>query len=148
MRCWRQRRKTLQTEVEQLRHRRTVGAKEIAILIKNNQDAEHLKKQMQEVQQRIKLKTEILNEVLAALLDLQLQLPNLTDDSVPEGKDETSNRTELQFTATYRSFHLSQNNITRSCRIGKIWLWQAAWPAVVLHFFQANWRFCTGHSSK
>ena len=90
-----QRRKNLQTEVEQLRHRRTVGAKEIAALIKNNQDAEHLKKQMQEVQQRIKPEAEKLNEVLAALLELQLQLPNLTDDSVPEGKDEASNRTEL-----------------------------------------------------
>ena len=80
-------------EVESLKNRRNTVSKEISILKKSgdNDGAEPLIQEMKAANQRIKDLDEQLSEVMVSLEDIVMTIPNLCDDSVPEGNDDSDN---------------------------------------------------------
>jgi seryl-tRNA synthetase len=80
-------------EVEQLKSRRNNVSKEIAQLKKtgDNTGAEPLITEMKEANSRIKSLDEELAEVQNDLHTIVMSVPNLCDDSVPEGQDDSDN---------------------------------------------------------
>ena len=87
------RRLALLGEVEQLKNRRNTVSKEIAPLKKagEHDKAEPLIAEMREVSDRIKEMDKELTGVQEQLADVVLSIPNLCDDSVPEGNDDSDN---------------------------------------------------------
>lgn len=87
------RRLALLGEVEQLKNRRNTVSKEIAPLKKagEHDKAEPLIAEMREVSDRIKAIDKELASVQEKLADVVLSIPNLCDDSVPEGNDDSDN---------------------------------------------------------
>lgn len=87
------RRLALLGEVEQLKNRRNTVSKEIAPLKKagEHDKAEPLIAEMREVSDRIKEMDKELAGVQEKLDDVVLSIPNLCDDSVPEGNDDSDN---------------------------------------------------------
>ncbi len=80
-------------EVESLKNRRNTVSKEIAVFKKNKDDsgAAPLIDEMKQVGVRIKELDEELNTVHHELDDIVMSVPNLCDDSVPEGNDDEDN---------------------------------------------------------
>ena len=87
------RRLTILAEVEGLKNRRNTVSKEISVFKKSGDDsgAEPLIREMKEANQRIKELDEELNAVMDSLQDIVMSIPNLCDDSVPEGNDDADN---------------------------------------------------------
>jgi seryl-tRNA synthetase len=83
----------LLSEVEQLKNRRNTVSKDIAVLKKNNEEAqaEPLILEMRQVAERIADLDKTLAEVQVRLEDVVMSIPNLCEDSVPSGKDEYDN---------------------------------------------------------
>ncbi len=84
-------RRQLLGEVEGLRNKRKTVSQEIAQLKANKQDADQLVTDMREVGSRIK---ELEKELATTQQDLQaivMEIPNLCQDSVPFGKDDSEN---------------------------------------------------------
>jgi seryl-tRNA synthetase len=82
--------------VEELKARRNVGSKEIGGLYRDGRqnEAETMKAEMSALGEEIKeleVKARAFEEELA---QLELQIPNLFDESVPVGADESANRVE------------------------------------------------------
>lgn len=80
-------------EVELLKNRRNISSKEIAALKQagNNTAAEPLIVEMRAVSDKIRDLDLVLAEIETELHNIILIIPNLCDDSVPEGKDEHDN---------------------------------------------------------
>jgi seryl-tRNA synthetase len=85
------RRRDLLQKVEGLRHRQRVAGEEIARLAKAKEDVSVLRTEMKGVSEDIKSLEEELDRVQAGLQDVLAGLPNLPDDSVPEGPDAAAN---------------------------------------------------------
>lgn len=85
-----QRRKTL-GEVEALKAERNKVSEEIAKMKKEKQDATPEIERMRKVGQRIKQMDSDVANTEAQLSDIILNLPNLANESVPVGKDESAN---------------------------------------------------------
>jgi seryl-tRNA synthetase len=87
------RRLALLGEVEQLKNRRNTVSKEIAPLKKagEHEKAEPLITEMREVSERIKELDKELTAVQQELGDVVMSIPNLCDDSVPSGNDDSDN---------------------------------------------------------
>jgi seryl-tRNA synthetase len=87
-----ERRKLLQ-EVEALRAERNAGSKQIGALMREGQrdEAENLKQHMSQIGERISELDEQLRQVEADLREKELWVPNMPDDSVPVGPDESHN---------------------------------------------------------
>ena len=87
------RRLALLGEVERLKNRRNTVSKEIAPFKKagEHDKAEPLIAEMREVSDRIKKMDKELAGVQEQLADVVLSIPNLCDDSVPEGNDDSDN---------------------------------------------------------
>ncbi len=86
-----ERRRALLAEVETLRNRRKTASAEIGRRKKAGEDADDLMAEMREVGERIKSLEEELTGVEAKLRDIVMAIPNLCDDSIPVGKDDTDN---------------------------------------------------------
>ena len=86
-----ERRKALQIETEQLQSERNASAKSIGKAKAHGEDIEPLLAAVQDLGDRLASSESALQEVQAALRDIELDLPNLLDASVPDGKDETDN---------------------------------------------------------
>ena len=84
---------TILGEVENLKNRRNTVSKEISLLKKagDNREAEPLITEMKEANGRIKELDEQLTGVMEELQDIVMTIPNLCDDSVPEGQDDSDN---------------------------------------------------------
>lgn len=84
---------TILGEVEGLKNRRNIVSKEISLLKKagDNSGAEPLINEMKEANQRIKDLDEQLTEIMEELHGIVMTIPNLCDDSVPEGQDDSDN---------------------------------------------------------
>ena len=84
---------TLLGEVERLKNRRNTVSREIAPLKKagEHEKAEPLITEMREVSERIKELDRELTDVQNNLKAVVLSIPNLCDDSVPKGTDDTDN---------------------------------------------------------
>lgn len=80
-------------EVEKLKAERNSVSEEIAKMKKNKQDATSEIERMRDVSQNIKAMDSDLAEVEAGLNAVLLTIPNMPNESVPVGKDETENRT-------------------------------------------------------
>ena len=83
-------RKKLQLETESLQAERNQLSKDIAKKIKT-EDVSPLKNKVSEINERIKSIADALEQVRAQLTDIYLDIPNVPDDSVPDGKDEDDN---------------------------------------------------------
>lgn len=83
----------LLAEVENQKNRRNTVSREIAELKQsgNNEQAEPLIAEMREVSARIKEMDVELGQVQDQLTDIVMSIPNICDDSVPQGKDDRDN---------------------------------------------------------
>ena len=84
-------RRKLLAELESLRNRRKTVSSQIAELKKQNEDAESLILEMREVGERIKELEKQVASVEENLQDIVMGIPNLCDDSVPQGRDDSEN---------------------------------------------------------
>ncbi len=84
---------TLLAEVEQLKNRRNTVSREIAPLKKagKHEKAEPFILEMREVSARIKQLDTELTTIRRQLDEIVLSIPNLCDDSVPQGTDDSNN---------------------------------------------------------
>ena len=82
-------RRELLSELEGMRNRRKTVSSEIAVLKKENKDAESLIAEMREAGDRIKDLEKQVNEVEESLSEIVMGIPNLCDDSVPPGADDS-----------------------------------------------------------
>ena len=80
-------------QVETLKNRRNTVSKEIAPLKQagEHEKAEPLIREMREVGDQIKSLDSDLADIEAQLNDIVLSIPNLCDDNVPQGKDDSDN---------------------------------------------------------
>ncbi|SDB90026.1 serine--tRNA ligase [Acinetobacter boissieri] len=85
------RRKILQSKTESLQAERNSGAKQVGQIKKSGGDASEIMARMQAIADEIKAAEVDLSELQSTLEDKLLAIPNLPDDSVPEGKDEADN---------------------------------------------------------
>jgi seryl-tRNA synthetase len=85
------RRKAAQVRVEELRNERNVKSKEIGKAKASGQDAGALMTEVQSLGAALEAGEAELETVQTELKDLQLGMPNLLDDSVPDGRDESDN---------------------------------------------------------
>jgi len=92
-----EKRRELLAELESLRNRRKIVSSEIAELKKQKMDAESLILQMREAGDRIKELEKQVASVEENLQDIVMGIPNLCDDSVPQGMDESENVEERQW---------------------------------------------------
>jgi len=86
-----QERRDLLVELESLRNRRKTVSGEIAELKKRNEDAESLILEMRTAGERIKELEKQVTAVEENLQDIVMGIPNLCDDSVPQGIDDSEN---------------------------------------------------------
>ena len=83
----------LLAEVETLKNRRNIVSREIAELKQagNNEQAEPLISEMRDVSSRIKNMDIELSEIQKQLSDIVMSIPNICDDAVPQGNDDSDN---------------------------------------------------------
>ena len=84
-------RRELLTELESLQNRRKTVSSEIAELKKQNKDAESLILEMRKAGERIKDLKKQVASVEEDLQEIVMGIPNLCDDSVPQGMDDSEN---------------------------------------------------------
>ena len=90
-----ERRKHLQVETQQLQSERNASAKSIGKAKAQGEDIEPLLAAVKNMGDRLAASETALQEVQTGLRDIELGLPNLLDDSVPDGVDENDN-TEIR----------------------------------------------------
>lgn len=86
-----ERRKILQVETQQLQSERNSSAKAIAKAKAQGEDFEPLLAAVEDLGERLSKSESSLQELQVRLRDIELDLPNLLDDSVPDGKDAKDN---------------------------------------------------------
>jgi seryl-tRNA synthetase len=96
-------RKRLQVEADELRNQRNTRSKSIGQAKAAGQDIQPLLDEMAELKGSLEANEATLRAVQSELDDLLLGLPNLIDDSVPEGTDENDN-VEIRRWGEPRSF--------------------------------------------
>ena len=82
----------LQTELDELKNNKNSVSKEIGILASKDQDIGSLKKQSEQISSEIESKQKDFDKLKIALESELLEIPNLPDDDVPIGSDESSNK--------------------------------------------------------
>ena len=91
------RRKHLQTAVQELQNRRNTQSKSIGKAKAAGEDIAPLMAEVAAFGDRLKAMDAELGELQEQMRDISLSLPNLPDASVPDGKDEASNREERRW---------------------------------------------------
>ena len=86
-----ERRRARLLEVEELRHHRNTVSDEIAGLKKSGKNTDTLVAEMRQVSEKIKSLEKILSEDENTIQTILMGLPNIPNQSVPVGKDETEN---------------------------------------------------------
>jgi seryl-tRNA synthetase len=86
------RRKELQTRMEQLRNERNARSKEIGMAKAKGQDTAPLMAQVADLGSNLKTAEEDFGRIEAELEAIQYGLPNLLHESVPDGADENANQ--------------------------------------------------------
>lgn len=86
-----ERRKHLQVETQQLQSERNASAKSVGKAKAQGEDIEPLLAAVKNLGDRLAASETALQEVQTGLRDIELGLPNLLDDSVPDGVDENDN---------------------------------------------------------
>ncbi len=96
-------RKTLQTRTEELQARRNSLSKQIGVLKGKGEDTAPVMAEVAGIADELKAGAERLDALQGELNDLLMGVPNLPDESVPAGADETGN-VELRRWGTPRTF--------------------------------------------
>ena len=86
-----ERRKALQVETENLQSERNSSAKSIGKAKAQGEDIAPLLAAVKDMGDRLTECESALQDIQGQLRDIELDLPNLLDDSVPDGKDESDN---------------------------------------------------------
>ena len=86
------RRKHWQVHVEKLRAERNKISKEIGVAAREGSDVDALKRQVEKAMYGLTDAGGELKAVQASLRKIELDLPNLLDEAVPDGKDKSANR--------------------------------------------------------
>ncbi len=84
-------RKSLQVENEELKNKRNTVSKEIGIAKSKKKDASVLMKASDEINSLLAKSEKKLNDVLSKINAIELDLPNLLSDKVPDGNNENDN---------------------------------------------------------
>lgn len=84
-------RRMLLREADELKNRRNLASEEIGKLRSKKQDASHLIEEMKGVGEKIRELDEKIKALDEHTTDFLLNVPNMPDESVPVGKDETEN---------------------------------------------------------
>ena len=86
-------RKRLQTEISQKRHEHNLESQKMGMLFrqKRKEEAEALRVRLREASDQIKATEERQRETEARLRQIGLTIPNLPDESVPKGQDDSTN---------------------------------------------------------
>jgi seryl-tRNA synthetase len=87
-----ERRKALQVRTEELRHERNTCSKAIGLAKASGGDAGSMLAEVADLGERLKATEAELGEVQAQLDSVLNGLPNLLDDGVPDGRDESANQ--------------------------------------------------------
>ena len=85
-------RKTLQTEVEDLKGLKNKLSKDFGELKRNNQDTSELSNQLDEIKKNLFEKEELVNKTLSQLNNFLLDIPNIPHQDVEAGKSEEDNK--------------------------------------------------------
>jgi seryl-tRNA synthetase len=85
------RRKEIQSKTENLQAERNAGAKQVGQIKKAGGDASEIMTRMQAIADEIKAAELELAELQNEIEQKYLSIPNLPDESVPNGKDESDN---------------------------------------------------------
>jgi len=85
-------RKTFQTEVEDLKGLKNKLSKDFGELKRNNQDTSELSNQLEEIKKNLSEKEELLNKTLSQLNNFLLDIPNIPHQDVEAGKSEEDNK--------------------------------------------------------
>jgi len=86
-----QRRRAILVETEQLKAQRNSTSKKIGAMKKSGEDTEKISAEVREIGKKISELDSELKNVEISLRDLLLHIPNVPDDSVPVGKDDSQN---------------------------------------------------------
>lgn len=84
-------RKSLQIATQQLQNERNQHSKTIGIAKARGEDIEPMRRQVNLITEQLEKSKIALETTLQAIEEMALQMPNLPDDSVPDGKNETNN---------------------------------------------------------
>lgn len=96
-------------EAEELRNRRNVVSEEIGIMKRQKADVSAQMEEMKTVSEKIKSLDEKLRELETESNDLLLTIPNIPNESVPDGRNETEN-VEIRKWGTPREFDFEPLN--------------------------------------
>jgi seryl-tRNA synthetase len=96
-------RKSVQTETQELQNLRNTRSKAIGIAKGKGEDASALLAEVAGIGDKLKANEHRLAEIQATLAEFALGLPNLPDESVPLGSDETQNAEQHRW-GTARTF--------------------------------------------
>ena len=91
------RRKQVQIKTQSLQNERNIRSKEIGQAKARGEDIEPLRAQVADMGDELKAAETELAAIRTELETLMLDIPNLTHESVPAGKDETENREERRW---------------------------------------------------
>ena len=83
---------SLQTELDELKNKKNSISKQIGIKASNGEQIDKLKKDSDEISSKIEKKQTVFNNLKTVLEAQLLEIPNLPDDDVPIGSDETCNK--------------------------------------------------------
>ena len=98
-----QKRRDLLNQTEQLKSQRNKVSGEIAQAKRNKEDASDAIAKMREVGQKIKELDEQADQAVAKVNDMAARLPNLPNETIPVGPDESAN-VEIRKVGTPRKF--------------------------------------------
>ncbi|MGA9341203.1 MAG: serine--tRNA ligase, partial [Rhodanobacteraceae bacterium] len=84
-------RKQVQGETQELQNIRNTRSKAIGVAKGKGEDTSVLMAEVADIGARLKSNEQKLGEVQRKLTDIALRIPNLADESVPVGKDESEN---------------------------------------------------------
>ena len=85
-------RKTLQTDVEELKSQKNKLSKDFGKLKKNKQDTSELSSHLDEINEILLKKEDLLKKSLSHLDDLLLDIPNIPHQDVEQGRSEDDNK--------------------------------------------------------
>lgn len=84
-------RRSILAKVEEMKARRNAESKQVGIMKKNGEDATALMAEMRQLGEEITALDKRVAEIDQSLLDQLMHIPNIPDESVPVGKDDSEN---------------------------------------------------------
>ena len=105
-------RKTLQTEVEDLKSLKNKLSKDFGELKKNNQDTSKLSNQLDEIKKNLLEKEESFNKTLSHLNNFLLDIPNIPHQDVDPGNSEEDNKVIKTFGEVQKNDSIDHLEIT------------------------------------